>query len=237
MPVFSPKKEALLKNELGKLYDRAIRQHRTPDLSPDNIYRMLVRRDHIPRLLEVDGLVGAIQTHSTINTTGSTNGHSARLGINFSQPLERLMPAYISQGFCADALPEHVELVQNWLDRRFKIGLVFSRAAKLFDYLNKKLNTPTQMMFYFNGILPLLEANVDTQKVAAKVREAGVPSSFPSISPEARRMGVEATQEIARAMLLPNDPPPPAAVTFLVTKETFGSELSPLDPDKRITVW
>ena len=212
MSVFLNKREIIITNNLSKLFERAIMHMPPPDVSPTDIYEMIVKPADIPRLRQIERDIGEFALSGLSDSRTSLairmplpNAATPYVSFTTKQPITGLLPAYATDGPHNEAaIPAPII---NWLERRYTLGVKFARAERVFTRLNYLLKTPAQMKMYFNGIVALLEMDDITKKTAAKLREAAMPSSFPSIDPVLRAGGIEATQTIAQALLFPNEPP------------------------------
>lgn len=220
--VFSRKKTQAINQTIKTLFDRVIAHHTAPpELTPNDIYHLLVRPEHVTKLREVDEVVGRVQTHRDVGFLMRSSGIQIGLQVSFAEPLHRLIPAYISAGPHKDADPELLAEVQAWVDRRVEIGMAFAKVKELFRVLNWRLSNPAQMKFYFEGIITLMRSS-DMEAQAMKLMGGAFPANIPSIAPELRALGIEATKTLSRFLLLPEEIPPASPVSFLVAENSVG---------------
>jgi hypothetical protein len=245
MPVFAPRRAQAIKKSLENLFHRAIRYHSAPELSSQDIYRMVVKPSDMARLqkieaeiddFELQGLSRELQYISV--DMPMPNGNRSAVSIHMLKPMRGLLPAYSLMGM-HDEEPPHPG-VSAWLERRFEIGVKFARAGDAFDMLNRKFSSPAQMKFFFNGVLALIEMcdeDETSKKLADCLRDVPMPKTWPSISRELRDGGLEATRTIANALLFPvsGTVVRKAEVTFSVSMHNLGATTVPWG--RNIQVW
>jgi hypothetical protein len=237
MPVFG-KKLKDISDSMDKLRDRMILQHLSPPITREQIYEALVRPEHMSALREADKVCGVIQRHTSAQANIKiTGGKMVTVAFIFSEQLERLLPAYAHIGFHEDASRELREAVTAWAERRLSISENFTVAKAALRQLNNHMSSLSQMRIYFPGILALINMTGDPvmQQRAAKVADAPVPASLPSIDPELRQALMDATKLIARAMLLPTEAPAQREVSLRMSIFGHSVEL-PWKPGSKMVL-
>jgi hypothetical protein len=219
---FSNKRLMALKESALRLYERAIAHHCVTSFTNDEIYYAMVNPDHVPKLREVEGLVGTVQRHSQYSLSAPQPFTNTRLTMHFADAITRLLPAYCSTGFQEAADRDVMEKIEAWMQRRYYIAQGFTKLNIVLEELDRKLNNPAQLRFYFNGIVALLRMNEDSLVLANKLEAATFPGRLPSIDPELRQAGLDSSKFLSQMLLLPKETPNPSAVMFTV--EEFGFE-------------
>lgn len=238
--LFSRRKEDYIYSALSALKNRMVEHHRSPPITTEQVYEALVRPEHQHKLREIDQLVGVIQRHASASTKIPLPNHSGLIGVAFlfSSSLNRLLPAYVQNGFHEHANRDLVDEVTSWVKRRFEIGASFALAKAAFRKINREITNMSQMRIYFPGILALMNMTGEESLVAraAKYAEAPTPSSLPNLHPELRRTLMDTTKLIARAQLCPAEPPPRGEVTLAIGFGSMGNIEMPWDRESKAAV-
>lgn len=238
MPAFSARKLEELEGAINKLYARTIECINQPKISKTEIYDALVKPEHRELLLKTEDLVGTIQTHSYLSFDVKLGPQRITLNAAFpTGPLEHIMPDYYKKGMHGEANPETVEKITNWVKMRSSIGWDFCKAHKVLNELNEHMASPKQVKFFFDGIVGLCEM-AEMKDLADKLRDPFVPASFPSIPVELRQACKDATQAIARGLLVdPEQKTKRHSVVFSIERGAAGSARFPWHKVGSQSIW
>lgn len=238
MPAFSERKMEALDNSVNTLFFRTLECLPQPGISKTEIHHALVKPEHRKLLDQTEELVGTIQSHNHLSfKVKVASGQVIDVGATFNTPLNHIMPDYYQQGFHADANEETVAKLDKWVKVRCGIGFEFAKAFSILHDLNDMMASPKQMKFFFDGIVGLCEMS-DMKDIADKLREPFVPASFPSIDPAMRQGCKDATQAIARALLVdPDQKNKTPAVTFSIAHRNAGTARLPWKKAGSVVIW
>lgn len=223
MPAFNKRSYELIEGALNRLSERAINNHWSPDILPEQLYPMLVRPEHMQVLTEADSLAGPLQSHGSISIPFRIGDREPTITFTFSESLPRVLPPYIyKNGFHHQADPETYAKIKAWVERRIQIGRDWTEAKRLIHDLNEEVSNTRQIAFFCHGVVALMNQHDDLRRRVGTLGEFKVPGTIPGISREMRDAGIKATQTIARALLVSSDGVPARPVALRINPTTCG---------------
>lgn len=142
-------------------------------LSNDEFVLAFVREDHVPKLKEVQELVGNVGrmgTTTKLSVTGEGVEGSMNCNINFASSTPPvLLPNYIMHGLSPDCPGPIREKIESWADERVKLGFMFGDAMDALEYLNG-VCPDARTLSTLLPCFPIIMSNVsdDAESPAAK---------------------------------------------------------------------
>jgi hypothetical protein len=220
---FSRKVRTQAINSIGTFAQHAIKFHASPALTAEDIYKALVKPEHVEHLAQTDKLVGVVQRHSRVSIPADVPNSMDKVSLHMAfvgGSLDKLLPEYTRNGFHTRSVL--TEQIAAWVDRRYYIGAGFANVREVFLHLDDYLSTPAQVKFYFDGVTSILDRHEDTQAMANKLREPKFPGKLPALPREVRDAAIEATKFLAQMALLPSGEPDTTPFGVHLFVEDFG---------------
>jgi hypothetical protein len=216
MPAFSETAMSSLNAAIAELYYR-MQQTNMLELSHQELLDMFVPKGDHEVLLKIRHMTNEHFVNDSFNYLWACLPHKV-------SAWELRFQMHDTEGSKHPALPKHrnwiggsheaVTKINNWLQRRFTMGVDYSRIKQVLEILNKRCSNPQQIKFLWPSIMSLCKMRADMRGIAAAMERARTPHTIPTLSPELRQACRKTSGAIAVANLLGE---PPDDVTQEVT--------------------
>lgn len=206
MAVFSPRAisdfDAALRRMASTFFDKT-----KLVLSGDEFIAAFIQPDHVPKLKEVQELVGFAGA-SFLNTTlfdSAGTGYSVQLMFTGSAPV--IVPQYCGKGTQPNAPASVNAKLTEWLDERAKMGAAFGDTIDAMNFLNTACGD-AQAMSLMLPCLPTIMGQVSddaanrTVQRARKLTDIKSFGKLPALPPEVRRRLMEVSAIVNSVTLM-----------------------------------
>jgi hypothetical protein len=234
MPAFRNSTLLELKLAIEELHIR-MQQTNMLEMSHQELLDMFVPKGDHEVLLKIRYMTTENFVHDTFNFKYSWSGVSlepyAYVDLRFAMhdTATRKHPALPKHRSWTGNNPEAEAKIDNWLQRRFTLGVDYSRVNRVLEILNERCSSPQQIKFLWPSIMSLCKMRDDTRQLASAMEAARTPHTIPALSPELRQACRKTAGAIAVANLLgepPDDVTPEVTIAcagIKVTEEGLGT--------------
>lgn len=179
-------------------------------LTADEFTSAYIAPDHVPKLKEMEQLVGFVGSTSMYTDGQTSTGVSMRLYFTFKSHPPIILPRYTASGM-QPSCPEGVRSkITEWVDERYRLGCIFGDAIDALDYLNRHCGDARAMQLMLPALVTIMAKNSNFEedrmvKRAKKLNDRSGFGTLPRMTPANRQRLKEVSAVINMAAMLPDN--------------------------------
>jgi hypothetical protein len=179
-------------------------------LTANEFISAYISPDHVPKLKEMEQLVGFVGSTSMYTNGQTSTGVGLRLYFNFKAHPPVILPRYTSSGMQPNCPEDVRSKIIEWVDERYRLGCIFGDALDALEHLNRTCGDDRAMKLMLPALVTIMAKNSKFEedrmvKRAKKLSDRSGFGSLPRMTPANRERLKEISAVINMMAMLPDN--------------------------------